>query len=139
LAHELGGEQLWPASATWASGLFYLGLFLFLWKQRERDWVFSLALAVIASTFLAPYLWAYEQVVLLFPTVVALNWGLASKQGARWVWWAGWWFTTVVLGWLLFYAAQRRGVDTWSALMPLASLGYLALAWRAWRQRMENG
>lgn len=138
LAHELGGEQLWPASAIWAGGVLYLGLLFFLWKQRARDWGISLGLAVVASTFLAPYLWAYEQVVLLFPTVVALNWGLSSKWGPRWAWWAGWWFTTVVLGWLLFYAAHRRGVDTWSALMPLASLGYLVLAWRAKRATDEK-
>jgi hypothetical protein len=133
LAHELGGEQLWPASAMWAGGFFYMGLLFFLWKLRKGDWAFSLGLAVVASTFLAPYLWVYEQVVLLFPTVVALNWGLNSKRGRRWIWWIGWWFTTVVLSWLLFSVAHRRGVDTWSALMPLASLGYLALAWRARR------
>jgi hypothetical protein len=138
LAHEWGGEQLWPASAIGAGLLFYLVLVLFLWKQREGDWIFSLGLAVIASTFLAPYLWVYEQVVLLFPTVVALNWGLNSKQGSRRAWWAGWWFTTVVLSWLLLFAAYRRGVDSWSALMPLAALGYLMLAWHA-RRSGEQG
>jgi hypothetical protein len=133
LTYEWGGERLWPGSAVGAGGFLYLGLLFFLWKQRREDWIFGLGMAVVASTFLAPYLWAYEQVVLLFPTIIALHWGLASKQGPRWAWWAGWWFTGVVLSWLLLFAAHRRGVDTWSAFMPLASLGYLLLAWRARR------
>jgi len=138
LTYEWGGKRLWPGSAVGTGGLLYLALLFFLWKQRRGDWPFSVGLAVITSIFLAPYLWVYEQVVLLFPTIIALHWGLASKQGPRWAWWAGWWFTTVVLSWLLLFAAHRRGVDTWSAFMPLASLGYLLLAWRARRVGLQG-
>ena len=133
LAYEWWGQQLWPASAIGAGGTLYLGLLLFFCKQRREDWLFSLGLAVAASIFLAPYLWNYEQTVLLFPTIIALYWGLRSKRGPRWVWWAGWWFTTAVLSWVLLFFAHRRGVDTWSAFLPLAALGYLLLAWQARR------
>lgn len=131
LAYELGGERLWPGSAIVAGGLLYLGLLVFLWRRRQSDWLFGLCLAVIASTFLTPYLWVYEQLVLLFPTIVALHWGLISERGPRWAWWGGWSLASVVLSWLLFFVAIRYGVDTWSAFVPLASLGYLLLAWHA--------
>lgn len=138
LAYDWWGKQAWPASAIGIGGVLYLGLLLFLWKQRQEDWLFSLSLAVAASTFLAPYLWNYEQAVLLFPTIIALHWGLASERGNRWVWWAGWWFTTVVLSWLLLLVAHRRGVDTWSAFLPLASVGYLLVAWQARRAELQG-
>lgn len=139
LAYQWGGELLWPGSAVWASVVLYLGLLLFLWKQRKQDWLFSLGLATIAATFLAPYLWHYEQTVLLFPTIVALHWGLTSKRGPRWAWWAGWWFVTVVLSWMLVISASRgSGIDPWSAFVPLASLGFFLLAWRAWNTGRQS-
>lgn len=139
LAYELGGARLWPQAALVAGGLFYLGLLVLIWKQRGEDWLFSFSLAIIASVFLAPYLWAYEQVILFFPTTAALlHWGLFSRRRERWGWWAGWWFVSVVLSWPLYFVARERRVDTWSALIPLASLGYLVLAWRAHRVRASS-
>jgi hypothetical protein len=139
LAYEWIGAQLWPYSAVVIFGLLYSGLLILLWKQREEDLLFGLGLTVIASTFLAPYLWAYEYVVLLFPACFALFWGLASNQGPTWVWWAGWWLVTVVLSWVLFLVAQQRGRDTWSAVLPLASLCYFAVARLALSGAAEAG
>ncbi len=138
LAYDWGGERWWPATAIGVGSLLYLALLVFLWKAREEDPLLGLSLAVVAATFFPPYLWAYEQIVLLFPTIVALRWGLASGWGPRWAWWGGWWLVTVGLGWTLFFIALRREMDTGSALMPLAALAYLVLAWRSLRRENKG-
>jgi hypothetical protein len=138
LAYDLGGAQLWPGSAIAAGTILYLALLYSLWKQRGVEWGFGLSLAVIASVFLTPYLWAYEHVVLLFPNTIALCWGLDSKVGSRWFWWGGWAASTVVSSWLLFFVALQRNVDTWSSLMPLIALTYLLLAWQARKRSVSS-
>jgi hypothetical protein len=138
LTRVLGGAELWPASAIVAGALFYLGLLYLVWKLRVEDWLISLNIAVVAATFLTPYAWAYEQVILLLPNTTALHWGLASKQGPRWAWWAGWWLVGPIMSWLFFLYAYQRKLDVISGLMPLLSLGYFCLAWIVYRKRFAG-
>jgi hypothetical protein len=139
LARVLGGKELWPASAILAGTLLYLALLLLIWRLRKDDWLLSLNLAVIAATFLTPYAWAYEQVILLFPNTVALRWGLASNWEPRWVWWAGWWLTGPAMSWVFFMYALHRGLDVVSGLMPLFSLVYAVVAWLAFKKAADSG
>ena len=80
LTRVLGGAGLWPASAIVAGTLFYLVLLYLVWKLREEDWLISLNIAIVAATFLTPYAWAYEHVILLFPNTVALHWDSPRNQ-----------------------------------------------------------
>lgn len=131
LTHVMGGAQLWPASAVTAGVILFAGLLYFIWKQRREDWRISFNLAVIAATFLTPYAWNYEQLILILPNTVALRWGLASRRGSGWVWWTGWWLVGPVMSWLFFLYALQRGLDVISGFIPVLSLGYLVLAWLA--------
>lgn len=125
------GADVWPASAIVTGFLFYLILLTLIWRDRGRDWLFSLSLSVIAATFLTPYAWTYEQVILLFPNIVALRWGLTSGRSSRGLWWAGWWLIGIVASWVFLLIALQRKLEIISGLAPLLSLGYLVLAWLA--------
>lgn len=108
--------------------LFVLSFGLVIWANYSTLASRSEGMASL-TTQAAGALW----MSICFPNIVALHWGLASKRGARWVWWAGWWLVGAVMSWVLFVFALQRGLDIVSSLMPLLSLGYLVLAWLAYR------
>jgi hypothetical protein len=134
LAHDLVGEAYWLALAGVVVAAMILGAVAVIWRQKDKDWLFSLGLALGVSTFATPYLWAYEQLVLFFPAMVGLYWGLGSGRRRPSAWIGAWLLVVVGLSWVLVFVAMSRGIDTWSAFVTLGVMGYFLVAWRAHRQ-----
>jgi hypothetical protein len=133
MAYDIGGPRHGLALACLIVAVACLGLLITVFKQRHQDWLLSMGLALCASTFVTPYLWAYEQLVLLLPAIVGLYWGTSSRPQQRWIWQVSWVVVIIGLSWALAGIATSRGIDTWSAFVPLAIAAYLCLAW--WKTR----
>jgi hypothetical protein len=135
LAHDLVGEVYWTALAGAIVAILVLGTVVVIWRQKDDDGLFSLGFALGVSTFATPYLWAYEQLVLFFPAMVGLYWGVGSGRWPRSVWIGAWLLVVVGLSWVLVFVAMSRGIDTWSAFVTLGVMTYFVVAWHAHRQR----
>jgi hypothetical protein len=131
LVHDLVGEVHWTALAGAVVAAIILGTVVVIWRQKNDDWLFSLGLALGVSAFATPYLWAYEQLVLFFPAMVGLFWGVRSGRWRRSVWIGAWLIVMVGLSWVLVFVATSRGIDTWSAFVTLGVMSYFLVAWRA--------
>lgn len=102
-----------------------LVVFCVWWLGRTTDpWPPALWLACAAclSLFVSPYAWNYDQVLLLFPLVVVVSLSNRMDRKRRLLTWAGAAVVMDVLPYVLLAVAGRRGVDTLSALIPLAML-----------------
>jgi hypothetical protein len=100
------------------------------WRHRQDDQAgLVLAITVIVGQLVSPYLWVYDQALLLFAFIV----GMACLQArpGRTIWRAilcGW---AVALPYLLYVWANLRGRATGNALLPLALAGVLlSMSWR---------
>jgi len=108
-----------------------LGGFGVWWLARTSDpWppALLLAWAVCLSLFLSPYVWNYDQVLLLFPLGVIATMADRMERGQRLLTWAGIVGVMLVLPYVLLVIAGRRGVDTLSSLIPVAALALLVVA-----------
>ncbi len=133
LAYELVPEGwLWVGGA--ASSLLLLGFVWVWWRCRALEHLPTvLALAVIVGQAIAPFLWTYDQVLLLLPYTVALVASGARRQ--RIVWWTALGLWAVVFPWVLYVISNIRQRTTVNALLSLALLLILvALKWPTIRQ-----
>ena len=81
-----------------------------------------LACGACLSLLVSPYAWNYDQVLLLFP--LGVTFALSNRMGRkrRLLTWMAAVGVMDVLPYTLLVVAGRRGVDTLSALVPLAML-----------------
>ena len=138
LAYDLIGDRYQTLVAIVSIALLCLVITAVIWRPRRDNLLFSLGIALGLSVFATPYLWAYEQLILLFPALVGLYWGTTSNGAKRQLWVGGWLLVTFGLSWTLPWVAMLRGVDTWSALVTLGVTGYFVVAWKAYnREQFE--
>jgi hypothetical protein len=129
LAYDLVPDAwLWVGGA--ASGLLLLGFIWAWWRCRTVECLPTmLALAVVVGQAVAPFLWTYDQVLLLLPYTVAL--AASGERRQRIIWRAALGLWAVVLPWILYAVTNVRQRTTVNALLPLALLAILvALEWR---------
>lgn len=129
LAYDLAlGAWLWVGGA--ASGLLLLGFVWAWWHCRAVEGLPTmLALAVVVGQAIVPFLWTYDQVLLLLPYTMALASSGERRQRIAWQVALGLW--AVVLPWILYAVANIRQRVTANALLPLALLVLLVvLKWR---------
>jgi len=134
LAHDLVPDA-WQWVGGAASGLLLLGFAWAWWRYRAVEYLPTmLALAVSVGQAIAPFLWTYDQVLLLLPYTVALAASGERRQRILWRVALGVW--VVVLPWILYAVANIRQRTTTNALLPLALLVILVvLKWRTITQR----
>ncbi|MDY7041260.1 MAG: glycosyltransferase family 87 protein, partial [Chloroflexota bacterium] len=137
LAYDLGAEAwLWVGGA--ASGFLLLGFVWAWWRCRSVKCLpVVVALAVIVGQAISPFLWTYDQVLLLLPYTVAL--AVAGQRRWHVAWRAVLGLWAVALPWLLYEATNMRQRSTLNALLPLVLLAVLVtLEWRAIVQGTHN-
>lgn len=115
-------------------GAIVAGLLIALcvwWLARTADpWspALWLACAVCISLFVAPYVWNYDQVLLIFPLGVVIALSNHMERKRRLLTWGGIVIVMDVLPYALLVVAGWRQIDTLSALVPLAMLILLTVA-----------
>jgi hypothetical protein len=129
IAHDVLPRSWVPLGGT-ASIFSLVWLATLWWRHRQSDQIgFLLAMTVIVGQFVTPFLWVYDQTVLLFPFVV----GMACVQARprRMIWTAVFCWWAMVLPYLLYAWANLRDRATGNVLLPVALAGILlSLSWR---------
>jgi hypothetical protein len=97
------------------------GATLFLVAGRRDHWQLGIGLAMCGSLLVTPYLWNYDQMLLVVPALIAL----CCAKRCRLLGVAAWFIVLSVLPWGLFWIANWRGFDPLSALVTVAVTGYL--------------
>jgi len=135
LAHDVSpdfGPTL--AGIVCAALLIWLGVLW--WRERHADHLaLLLALTVVVGQLVAPFLWVYDQTLLLFPFLVGMA-HVARRQG-RVAWWSALCLWAVVLPYILYALANFRNRATANALLPLILLGILTGS--SWHARCRSG
>ena len=101
-----------------------------LWRRHSQSEQigFALAMTVIVGQLVSPFLWVYDQTMLLFAFVVGM--ACAQSRPMRRAWRAILCVWAIVLPWLLYVWANFRGRATGNALVPAALAGVLlGLSW----------
>jgi hypothetical protein len=125
LAFDLVGKEHWMLAGTLATALVSGGVLLLVVRRRE-EWMFGIGLAVCGSLLVTPYLWNYDQLLLLFPALIALH----RAKGRRPLAIAAWFVVLFLIPWGLFWIANRRGVDPLSGFVTAAVMAYLCVSYR---------
>lgn len=114
---------MWLVALAVVSGL---SVALCMWWLIHSDDIWPpalwLACAVCLSLLVSPYAWNYDQVLLLFPLGVILAMSDRMDGWRRMLTQAGAIGVMGILPYVLLAVAGQRGVDTLSALVPLAML-----------------
>jgi hypothetical protein len=130
VALALRREDLWPIVGIAALGVL-LGILTFALFSRRRAMAqadtlqTSLALSMLVSLLIAPYILSYDFVLLLLPISTCLWMAHLHDQSIRPV------LVTVVLGcavilpWALLAVSLRTGQETASVVVPLSLLAIL--------------
>lgn len=127
LAFDIVGLEHWILIGAVAAALVS-GLTLFLIVRRSEAPAFGIGLAVCGSLLVTPYLWNYDQLLLLVPALIALGCATADYPLPSI---AMWFFVMVVIPWGLFWIANLRGFDPLSAFVTVAIMACLLIAcWR---------
>lgn len=106
LIFDLVGPEYWIPVEVFAVALMS-GVVLLLIVRRCQDWLFGMGLAMCASLLATPYLWNYDQLLLLAPALIAF--GYARGRYLPRV--AAYFAVLFVLPWGLFWVANLRGID----------------------------
>ncbi|MBI3741405.1 MAG: DUF2029 domain-containing protein [Chloroflexi bacterium] len=97
-------------------------------RQKNAD-VFEIASALlILSLFVAPYLWNYDQILLLIPLTLALIW--FDQRGAPFWLSASLPLLFDIFAWSLFALAALRGRDSPGVLLPILIGFYFWFAYK---------
>lgn len=133
LAFDIVGPGHWILIGALIAALAS-GLTLFLIVRRSGDPVFGIGLAVCGSLLVTPYLWNYDQLLLLVPALIAF--GCAPGNPFPKI--AIWFVVMFVIPWGLFWVANLRGFDPLSAFVTVAIMICLSIAcWSRDRVRVS--
>ncbi len=131
----LVGPELGPL--TWVVVALILGTFVVWELRRVRRTELLVAAAIPVSLFCVPYGWSYDQLLLLVTATVIVAIVARATTRARFVVVATLAIVLVPLTWTLYGIAFQRGEESWTAVVPVAMLGLLAVAERAARGRTQ--
>jgi hypothetical protein len=109
------------------------GFTLYLLVRRKNAWLLGISLAICSSLLVTPYLWAYDQLLLLIPALVAFQ----STEEPSLFQTVGWWSSLILIPWGLFWVAQSRGSDSLGGLVTVTVAGYLCISW--WLKDRASG
>lgn len=124
LAFDWLGPERWVLLGTLAVVLVSAVTLLLVVRRREQ-WLLGIGVAVCSSLLVTPYLWNYDQLLLLVPALVALCRG-RERRALRV---AVWFVVLLVIPWGLFLIANVRKFDPLSALVTLMVAVYLCVAY----------
>lgn len=124
LAFDLVGSERWILAGTLAVVLVSATV-LFLVSRECEEQLLGMGLAVCGSLLITPYLWNYDQLLLLVPALVAFCHAKVHCLPRI----AAWFAVLFVIPWGLFWIAHIRGFDSLSVLVTVAVMGYLCMAW----------
>ncbi len=119
------------ANGIWlGASLMMSGCYLFwLVKHRAKiDFRHALGVAIPLTLILSPYLWNYDQLLLIIPMMLGIEALVCKNQpflltATVFLW-------VDVVSWALLLVAVRLGWDAWSVLLPC---GILVLMWASGR------
>lgn len=117
LSHDVTAHY-WPLLGLILTALIAAIIGYIFIRQKELNMASALSLALSASLLTTPYLWPYDNVMLFVPLAV-LSGDLHTRWKHRWGVWAFLIVTCLVLPWWFYSIANRRGIDTFSALIPV--------------------
>lgn len=124
LSAELAGEW-WPLVGFVLTIVILSLSGCYLLRNRTFDIATATALALAVSLFATPYTWAYEHLLLFIPLSLFYRRNMHIPAVVSFVSFT----VAVVIPWLLYWVATRRGLDTYSAFIPLlaAALPFVRL------------
>jgi hypothetical protein len=111
LAYDMA-PTWWPAVGLVLSVLVVVLCGLLVFRQRELGMTHIVPLALGGSLLVTPYLWTYEHALLLLPLALLFAW-----MDDRWRAWLVYTLGAVIVPWVLYWVACRRGRDTISWLV----------------------
>lgn len=124
---------------TWALGglvvVFFVGLMItYLWAMRDKmEPLLVLGIASAAAVLITPYIWAYDQILVLVTVIAAMI--MAIRTGAPYLITASYPILLAALSAVLVLVALQLGRDHWSVWVPLVCLAALMVVLR--RQRLS--
>ncbi len=125
LAFDVVGPEHWILAGA-LTAVLVSGLTLFLIVRRSGDPAFGIGLAVCGSLLVTPYLWNYDQLLLLVPALIAF--GCMSGNPLPKI--AMWFVVMFVIPWGLFCVANLRGFDPLSAFVTVVIMICLSITCR---------
>jgi hypothetical protein len=122
-------HDLWPSGWLFLGGLASIVLLAWLgyvWRRcrhsQSLEGLFTFT--VVVGQLVAPFMWVYDQVLLILPLMAAFAW--SETRPRRVAWWTVLGLWTVVLPGMLYVLANVRGRATANALLPFVLLCLLA-------------
>jgi hypothetical protein len=112
-AYEIS-QDWWLSLGIGATILITAGLGWVVIRHKEINAFEVTSLALAGSLLVTPYAWAYEHTLLLLPMTLIFS-RINHRYAAIFVWLA----LTLIIPWSLFGIALRRGIDTFSFVVPL--------------------
>ena len=126
-------HDLWPSGWLFLGGAACIVLLAWLgtvWRRCHRSHSLGglITMAIVVGQLVAPFMWVYDQVLLLLPLMAAFAWSEAHpRQG---VWWTVLGLWAVGLPGALYVLANVRGRATANALLPFVLMCLLAFLFR---------
>jgi hypothetical protein len=123
MAHRICGES-WGCTIGYGAGVAVMLISLCLWiifrlGDKLPPWSVG-ALGVSVSLLVAPYLWAYDQILLIFPVLVST--GCLISRGKPYLLCASLPILMSAFSLILIFAALKIGYDIWSGLLSMVAL-----------------
>ena len=85
--------------------------------KRSDNPQLGMGLAICGSLMVTPYLWNYDQLLLLVPALIAFN----RVEARSWLRVTTWFVVVLVIPWGLFWIANRRGFDALSVFVTIVT------------------
>jgi len=98
--------------------------FLFMLVRKRLPPLHGLALAVAVALFVTPYLWPYDQILLLLPMLLTI--AALKDRGAPYIVNALVFLGVDIVGWFLFAWSTRIQIENPNSLLSLLILGLFA-------------
>ncbi len=107
-----------------------------IWLRRRRDEAdpeIVVGALTAAATLITPYLWTYDQVLLIIPIVTIIH--LMRGRKMPYLVTATFFVLIAIFSWLLVIPAFTIGRDIWSVVVPMVCLG---LIWMYARRQIRS-
>jgi len=112
-----------------------VGIVALVARERLREPVALMAVAIPVSTFATPYAWSYDDLVLALPWALVLAVAARAERVPRLVLLVLLLTVAIAAPWVLWGVAARRHTESLTALVPAATAVLAAVALRMERAR----